>query len=82
MRFPDNPPHDMPGGKDVDDRPVADTTTSEAPATSAAPTTSEAPATSAAPATSVAPVATETDDTALSATGETSWTARKRPSAE
>ena len=65
MRYPDNPPHDRPGGKDVDDRPVADTTTSEAPATSAAPTTSEAPATSAAPATSVAPVATETDDTAV-----------------
>jgi hypothetical protein len=53
MRYPDNPPHDRPGQHDVDDRPVADTTTSEAPATSAAP------------ATSVAPVATETEDTAV-----------------
>jgi len=72
MRYPDNPPHDRPGGKDVDDRPVADTTTSEARGTSGTPTTSDAPATSAAapatsaaPATAVAPVATETDDTAV-----------------
>ena len=55
MRYPDNPPHDRPGQNDVGDRPVTDTTTSEARGTSGTPTTSEAPADSAAPTTSEAP---------------------------
>ena len=44
MRYPDNPPHDRFGQNDVGDRPVTDTTTSEARGTSGTPTTSEAPA--------------------------------------
>ena len=59
MRYPDNPPHDRPGQNDVGDRPVADTTTSEARDTSAAPTTSGTPTTSEAPATSAAPTTSE-----------------------
>ena len=68
MRYPDNPPHDRPGQNDVGDRPVADTTTSEARDTSAAPTTSGTPTTSEAPATSAAPTTSEAPATSAAPT--------------
>ena len=95
MRYPDNPPHDRPGQNDVGDRPVTDTTTSEARGTSGTPTTSEAPATlrlrqprklrpprlQLRPPLRLQPRPKPTTSP-WSATGATSWIARKRPSAE